>query len=198
MCIRDRVGAAGKLFTRALEELGLDRSTFYLTHALKHFSFEQRGRFRVARTPEASHLQACRSWLQRELATVRPHVVMCLGEIATQSVSVSYTHLDVYKRQTYDCAYCVNRVSSNVRRARFTPAEVVQLTLDFYKRNYIEGLFLSSGIIRDSDYTMEQMVEVAVSYTHLDVYKRQGHPQRPPGDRAARGFAPAPLGRPGL
>ncbi|MET0654328.1 MAG: radical SAM protein, partial [Pseudoxanthomonas sp.] len=62
---------------------------------------------------------------------------------------------------TFDCAYCVNRVSSNVRRARFTPAEVVQLTLDFYKRNYIEGLFLSSGIIRDSDYTMEQLVEVA-------------------------------------
>ncbi len=64
---------------------------------------------------------------------------------------------------TFDCAYCVNRVSSNVRRARFTPEEVVQLTLDFYKRNYIEGLFLSSGIIRDSDYTMEQLVEVARS-----------------------------------
>ncbi len=61
----------------------------------------------------------------------------------------------------FDCAYCVNRVSSNVRRARFTPAEVVKLTLDFYKRNYIEGLFLSSGIIRNSDYTMEQLVEVA-------------------------------------
>jgi putative DNA modification/repair radical SAM protein len=63
----------------------------------------------------------------------------------------------------FDCAYCVNRVTSNVRRARFTPAEVVQLTLDFYKRNYIEGLFLSSGIIRNSDYTMEQLVEVARS-----------------------------------
>ncbi|SEM09112.1 putative DNA modification/repair radical SAM protein [Pseudoxanthomonas sp. GM95] len=63
----------------------------------------------------------------------------------------------------FDCAYCVNRVSSNVRRARFTPAEVVQLTLDFYKRNYIEGLFLSSGIIRNGDYTMEQLVEVARS-----------------------------------
>jgi len=62
---------------------------------------------------------------------------------------------------TFDCVYCVNRVSSNVRRARFTPEEVVQLTLDFYRRNYIEGLFLSSGIIRDSDYTMEQLVEVA-------------------------------------
>ena len=61
----------------------------------------------------------------------------------------------------YDCAYCVNRVSSNVRRARFATDEVVRLTLDFYKRNYIEGLFLSSGIIRSGDYTMEQLVEVA-------------------------------------
>jgi len=61
----------------------------------------------------------------------------------------------------YDCRYCVNRVSSNVERARFMVDEVVNLTLDFYKRNYIEGLFLSSGIIRSSDYTMEQMVEIA-------------------------------------
>jgi len=61
----------------------------------------------------------------------------------------------------FDCVYCVNRVSSNVARARFTVDEVVDLTLGFYKRNYIEGLFLSSGIIRNSDYTMEEMVEVA-------------------------------------
>ncbi len=61
----------------------------------------------------------------------------------------------------YDCLYCVNRVSSDVPRARFTPDEVVQLTLDFYKRNYIEGLFLSSGIIRNPDYTMEQVIRVA-------------------------------------
>ena len=62
---------------------------------------------------------------------------------------------------TYDCLYCVNRVSSNVPRARFTVDEVVQLTLDFYRRNCIEGLFLSSGIIQNPDYTMEQVVEVA-------------------------------------
>ena len=61
----------------------------------------------------------------------------------------------------YDCAYCVNRVSSNTTRARFTVEEVVDLTLGFYKRNYIEGLFLSSGIIRNADYTMEEMVRVA-------------------------------------
>ena len=61
----------------------------------------------------------------------------------------------------YDCAFCVNRVSSDIQRARFTPEEVVSLTLNFYRRNYIEGLFLSSGIIQSPDYTMEQMVEVA-------------------------------------
>lgn len=61
----------------------------------------------------------------------------------------------------FDCHYCVNRKSSNVRRARFTPQEVVKLTLAFYRRNYIEGLFLSSGIVKSSSHTMEQMIEVA-------------------------------------
>ena len=61
----------------------------------------------------------------------------------------------------FDCAYCINRRSSNVERARFSVDEVVTLTLEFYKRNYIEGLFLSSGIIRSADYTMEQLMLVA-------------------------------------
>src|SRR5205809_81391 len=61
----------------------------------------------------------------------------------------------------FDCAYCINRKSSNVRRARFTTQEVVRLTIEFYKRNYIEGLFLSSGIIRSSNYTMEQITRIA-------------------------------------
>jgi len=61
----------------------------------------------------------------------------------------------------YDCQYCVNRRSSDIPRARFTVDEVVRLTLDFYRRNYIEGLFLSSGILRSPDYTMEQIVHVA-------------------------------------
>ncbi len=61
----------------------------------------------------------------------------------------------------FDCHYCINRKSSNVRRARFTATEVVDLTLAFYKRNYIEGLFLSSGIIQSPNYTMEQLVKVA-------------------------------------
>ena len=61
----------------------------------------------------------------------------------------------------YDCIYCVNRVSSDIPRARFTVDEVVTMTLDFYRRNYIEGLFLSSGVMQTPDYTMEHLVEVA-------------------------------------
>lgn len=60
----------------------------------------------------------------------------------------------------YDCVFCVNRLSSDIPRAAFTPQEVVDLTLDFYRRNYIEGLFLSSGIFRSPDDTMEQLVSV--------------------------------------
>lgn len=73
----------------------------------------------------------------------------------------------------YDCHYCINRRSSNVRRAAFTADEVVKLTLDFYKRNYIEGLFLSSGIIRNADYTMEQVI--AVARTLREVHDFRGY-----------------------
>ena len=63
----------------------------------------------------------------------------------------------------YDCVYCVNRRSSNTPRARFTVEEVVTITLEFYKRNYIEGLFLSSGVVKSPDHTMEEMARIARS-----------------------------------
>ena len=59
----------------------------------------------------------------------------------------------------YDCKYCINRRSNNIKRAMFTPEEVCELTINFYRRNYIEGLFLSSGIIKNPDYTMEKLIE---------------------------------------
>lgn len=61
----------------------------------------------------------------------------------------------------YDCAYCVSRRSNDIKRAAFTVQEVVDLTINFYRRNYIEGLFLSSGIFKDPDYTMERLVRIA-------------------------------------
>lgn len=82
---------------------------------------------------------------------------------------------------TYDCVFCVNRVSSDIRRARFTPEEVVTLTLDFYKRNYIEGLFLSSGIIQSPDYTMEQLIQVAKTLRTIHKFGGYIHLKAIPG-----------------
>lgn len=75
----------------------------------------------------------------------------------------------------YDCSYCINRSSSNVQRARFSVDEVVQLTLDFYRRNYIEGLFLSSGIIKSPDHTMEELVRVARTLREEHLFKGYIH-----------------------
>ena len=61
----------------------------------------------------------------------------------------------------YDCAYCINRRSNDIPRATLSVSELVELTMEFYKRNYIEGLFLSSGVVRNPDYTMERLVRVA-------------------------------------
>ena len=61
----------------------------------------------------------------------------------------------------FDCAFCVSRKSNDVKRAAFTVDEVVELTMGFYRRNYIEGLFLSSGIFKNADYTMERLVRIA-------------------------------------
>ncbi len=82
---------------------------------------------------------------------------------------------------TYDCVFCVNRVSSDIRRARFTPEEIVTLTLDFYKRNYIEGLFLSSGIIQSPDYTMEQLILVARTLRQVHKFGGYIHLKTIPG-----------------
>lgn len=61
----------------------------------------------------------------------------------------------------YDCAYCINRKSNDIKRATFSVSEVVDLTINFYRRNYIEGLFLSSGVVRNPDYTMERLAAIA-------------------------------------
>lgn len=84
----------------------------------------------------------------------------------------------------YDCQYCVNRVSSDTPRARFTVDEVVSLTIEFYKRNYIEGLFLSSGIIQNSDYTMEQLTLVAKKLRQQERFGGYIHLKTIPGAAA--------------
>ncbi|WP_129408008.1 putative DNA modification/repair radical SAM protein [Marinitoga lauensis] len=81
----------------------------------------------------------------------------------------------------YDCAYCINRASNNIKRATFTVDEVVNLTINFYKRNYIEGLFLSSAIIKNPDYTMEQMLKAVKKLRIEENYNGYIHLKAIPG-----------------
>jgi putative DNA modification/repair radical SAM protein len=81
----------------------------------------------------------------------------------------------------YDCAYCANRRSNDLPRTTLSVSELVQLTLEFYRRNYIEGLFLSSGIVRNPDYTMERLVRVAQNLRQLHHYNGYIHLKTIPG-----------------
>jgi uracil-DNA glycosylase family protein len=83
---RPFVGPAGKLLERALAEVGIDRASAYVTNAVKHFSWEPRGKWRIHKKPNARQVAACRPWLEREIALVRPRVVVCLGATAAQSL----------------------------------------------------------------------------------------------------------------
>lgn len=83
---RPFVGPAGAVLHRALEELGVDPQQAYLTNAVKHFSFQQRGKRRIHRTPSLTDLVACKPWLEAELEALRPDVVVCLGATAARSV----------------------------------------------------------------------------------------------------------------
>jgi putative DNA modification/repair radical SAM protein len=81
----------------------------------------------------------------------------------------------------YDCAFCVSRRSNDVKRAAFTVEEVVELTMNFYRRNYIEGLFLSSGIFKDADYTMERLVRIVKKLRNEERFNGYIHLKTIPG-----------------
>ena len=80
------VGPAGRLLDRALEAAGVERDEIYITNAVKHFKWEARGKRRLHKTPAQREIDACHQWLERELATVKPHVVACLGSTAAKAV----------------------------------------------------------------------------------------------------------------
>lgn len=80
------VGPAGRLLDRALADAGIDRSRIYVTNAVKHFKYEERGKRRIHKRPATSEINACNPWLRAEIAAVRPRVVVCLGAVASQAV----------------------------------------------------------------------------------------------------------------
>ncbi len=80
------VGPAGRVLDDALERLGVDRGSLYVTNAVKHFKWEARGKARLHKTPSAREVAACRPWLMAELHVVRPELVVCLGAVAARSL----------------------------------------------------------------------------------------------------------------
>jgi DNA polymerase len=83
---RPFVGPAGKLLDQCLEEAGIDRRSVYVTNTVKHFKWEPRGRLRIHKKPGMQEINACRPWLEAELETVRPRLIVCLGAVAAQSL----------------------------------------------------------------------------------------------------------------
>jgi uracil-DNA glycosylase len=80
------VGPAGAILDRALEEAGIERRDVYVTNAVKHFKFEQRGKRRIHKKPNSAEIRACQPWLEAEMAALRPRVIVCLGATAAQSI----------------------------------------------------------------------------------------------------------------
>ena len=80
------VGPSGKLLDEALEEVGLDRSTIYVTNAVKHFKWEPRGTRRIHARPNAREMTACKPWLTAEIQVVKPRMIVCLGATAAQDL----------------------------------------------------------------------------------------------------------------
>lgn len=91
------VGPAGRLLDEALAEAGIERSDVYITNAVKHFSWEPRGKRRIHKKPRASEIRACRPWLEAELEAVRPSVIVCLGATAFQSLMGSGFKLTAHR-----------------------------------------------------------------------------------------------------
>ncbi|MCL1952807.1 MAG: putative DNA modification/repair radical SAM protein [Oscillospiraceae bacterium] len=105
----------------------------------------------------------------------------CCHSFAEDGRCVSLLKVLMTNSCIYDCAYCVNRRSNDVPRVTFTPEELASLTIEFYRRNYIEGLFLSSGVLRDPDYTMERMIRVLELLRHEHHFNGYLHVKAIPG-----------------
>ena len=138
------VGPAGKLLDRALADAGIPRERVFVTNAVKHFKFEERGKRRIHKRPRTSEINACHPWLRAELEAVKPRVVVCMGAIAAQAlfdpefqltkhlgVPVPTPHAE-FALATLHPAALLRMTDANERRAAFT-ALVKQLKLGYHK-----------------------------------------------------------------
>ena len=115
------VGPAGGVLDKALEEAGIDRSTVYVTNAVKHFSWEPRGKRRIHKKPRVSEIKACRPWLDAELTRLKPRVIVCMGTTAVQALLGPTTTIAKAKGQVFETGFgpvIVTRHPSSVLRMR--------------------------------------------------------------------------------
>jgi DNA polymerase len=96
------VGPAGQMLDRALQAAGIDRKTLYITGAVKHFKFVRRGKFRLHQKPNTSEIRACRPWYERELASIKPLLVVAMGATAAQSVLGKITPINKNRGRLFE------------------------------------------------------------------------------------------------
>lgn len=102
---RPFVGPAGQLLDKCLESAGIDRSTVYVTNAVKHFKWEERGKIRLHKKPNSLEIAACRPWLEAEIAAVRPQVIVCLGATAAQDLLGPRFRLTKHRGEVFPTSY---------------------------------------------------------------------------------------------
>ncbi|ALG09384.1 UdgX family uracil-DNA binding protein [Kibdelosporangium phytohabitans] len=117
------VGPAGKLLDRAMAEAGIDRSTVYLTNAVKHFKFTERGKRRIHKTPGRTEVVACHPWLLGELAEVEPELVVCLGAVAAKALLGPSFRVTQHRGELLDLPDATARITATVHPSAVLRAE---------------------------------------------------------------------------
>jgi uracil-DNA glycosylase len=130
---RPFVGPAGQLLDKCLESAGIDRSTVYVTNAVKHFKWEPRGKIRLHKKPNSLEIAACRPWLDKEIAAVRPQVIVCLGATAAQDLLGSQFRLTKHRGEVFP-------TSNGPVTATIHPSAILRMPEPAAKEAEIAGL----------------------------------------------------------
>ena len=142
------VGPAGEMLDRALEEAGIDRRTVYVTNAVKHFKFVPRGKIRLHQKPNTPEIKACRPWYERELAAIRPDLVVAMGATAAQSVLGKMTPINKNRGRL------INLDDGTRALVTVHPSYLLRLPdADAKAREYqrfVEDLKIAAGLLRRS------------------------------------------------
>ncbi len=130
---RPFVGPAGQLLDQCLETAGIDRSTVYVTNAVKHFKWEPRGKIRLHKKPNSLEIAACRPWLEKEIAAVRPQIIVCLGATAAQDLLGPQFRLTKHRGEVFPTSY--GPVTATIH-----PSAILRMPEQAAKETEIAGL----------------------------------------------------------